>query len=371
MLKVIKEIMSFNSNNSVSVTNAPISYIRWQHWNWIVPEIVNSIFILMTIWILFLLIYYGNKSKKWVNKKTKNFEKLNAGYILMAAVLCAVMALLRFIVSQLVFNIEFSESENNLCKRVSNASIIIFCLNFFAVYIYLWIRQIIFYENNMLNTDFSKSLRFFSYLSIILIFFGGLGAIFVNTIPTNYVSTLKGCVYVPLDPTFSAILVIVSSFVLLSGQIVLVALLIYPLHKHSKQKGCLTLCGITKCSSKMDNQQNACKKYQNDFLTVHCRTNRKINMILRRTVCFSIIIVVSNLVLLLVSTYGFRESDDRNISTMLYDIITFANLAFVMTSIGGWKNIVRLTPPTYSVIVIQSTPRSPRAIDLKRNSVIN
>ena len=135
----------------------------------------------------------------WVLRRVRNFEKLNAGFILIAAVLCAVMALLRFIASQFIFNIGFSKTENNQCKMVADASVTLFCLATLAALIYLWVRQIVFYTNHMLNTDFSKALRFFSYLSIILIFLGGLGVILVNTIPTKYMSTLKGCVYVPLD----------------------------------------------------------------------------------------------------------------------------------------------------------------------------
>ena len=327
----------FNNNS----TTTSIPYIRWQDWSWIAVVTVNSIFILMTIWILISLIYYGNKSKMWVTRKERNFEKLNAGFILMAAVFCAATALLRFISSQFDFNIGFSKTESKQCKMISVAAVILFCLATFAVFIYLWVRQIVFYTNSMLNTDFSKALQFFSYLSIILIFLGGLGVILVNTIPNNYISTVKGCVYVPLDSTFPTITVIVSSLVLLSGQIMLVGLLIYPLHKHSKQKGCLALCGFTDYLSRNDDQENARRKTQNQSITHHSGTDKIINMILRRTVCFSIITVVSNLVLLVVSTYGFTE---RKIYTMLYDVETFINLAFVFISMGGWRKIVCLKP---------------------------
>ena len=93
--------------NNNSATTASTLYIRWQHWNRIVPVTVNTICILKTLWILFSLIYYGNKSKMWKTRRVKSFEKLNAGYLLMAAVLCAETALLRFIASQFIFNIVF------------------------------------------------------------------------------------------------------------------------------------------------------------------------------------------------------------------------------------------------------------------------
>ena len=334
-----------NKNNT---TTSSTPFIQWQYWRWIVPVSVNSIFILMTTWILFSLIYYGNKSKMWVTRRVKNFEKLNAGYILMAAVLCAVTALLRFIANQFVFNIAFSYGEDGECKMAQDASTALFCLAYFSVFIYLWVRQLVFYTNHMLNTDFSKALRFFSYFSIILISVGGFGATCLNTITTKYMSTLKGCVYVPFNSTSSVILVIISALVLLCGQIMLVGLLIYPLHKHSKQKGCLVLCGLINCPLEKDDQQNARRNTQNQFTTPRSGTNQKINMILRRTVCYSILIVVINLVLFPAAIYGLIGT---NIYKMLYDTVTFANLGFVLSSIGGWKKIVCLKPPSYSVTV--------------------
>ena len=338
-------LTTMNSNN---LTTASTSYIRWQRWNWILPETVNSIFILTTIWILFTLIYYGNKSKMWVTTKKKNFEKLNAGFILMTAVLCAVMALFRFISSQFVFNIGFSVAQNNQCKIVFDISVVSFCLANFAVFVYLWVRQLVFYTNCMLNTDFSKALRFFSYLSIILISLGGLGVILGNTIPTKYMSSLNGCVVIPIDSTSTTILALMSSLVFLSGQIILVGLLIYPLHKHSKQEKCLTLCGLINWASQNDDQQKAHQMTPNQSIA-HCSgTNKKINMVLRRTVWYSIIIVVGTLVLYYATIYGLIET---NIFIMLYDVVAFANLAFVVSSIGGWKKIVCLTLPTYLVTV--------------------
>ena len=310
----------------------------------------------MTLWILFSLLYYGNKSKMWVTRRMRNFEKLNAGFILMAAVFCAIMALLRFIAGQLVFNIGFSYGEDSKCKMAQSASTVLLCLAYFSVYIYLWVRQLVFYTNRMLSIDFSKALRFFSYLSIILIFLGGLGVTVLYIDKRKYMSTLNGCVFIPLDSTSTAILVIVCLMVMLSGHIILVGLLIYPLHKHSKQTGCLTLCGIINCPSQKNDQQNASQNTQNLFVT-HCSgTNKKINMILHRTVCYSILIVVSNLVLVPLGAY---ELIGTNIFKMLYDVVTFANLAFVVSSIGGWKKIVCLTLPAYSYTVNSPQPEAP------------
>ena len=225
---------------------------------------------------------------------------------------------------------------------------VLFCLAYFSVYIFLWVRQLVFYTNRRLNIDFSKALRFFSYLSIFLIFFGELGVILLSTTTAKLMLTPKGCVQIPLDSTSITITVIVCTVVFFSGLIMLVGLLIYPLHKHSKQTGCLALCGLINCPLQKDDQQNALQISQNQFITHRSRTNKKINKILRRNVCYSVIIMVSTLVLLLATLYVHMET---SISKMLYDVVTFANLEFVVSSIGGWKKIVCLTPPMYSVTV--------------------
>ena len=48
-----------------------------------------------------------------------------------------------------------------------------------------------------------------------------------------------------------------SSQKMMLGQIILVGLLIFSAHKHSKQKECLALYGIINWASQNNNQQNA------------------------------------------------------------------------------------------------------------------
>ena len=143
----------------------------------------------------------------------------------------------------------------------------------------------------------------------------------------------------------------------------LVGLLIYPLRKHNKEKGRLTLRKLTNRPSEKDVKQNARRKTQNQPITHRSGTNQKINMILRRTVCFSITVVVGNMVSLVVSTYGFTE---RRIYIMLYVVVTFANLAFVVSSMGGWRRIVCLPCSVTSGEKL----RSLRATFLKRRNQI-
>ena len=116
---------------------------------------------------------------------------------------------------------------------VADVSVTYFSLATFAVFIYLSVKQTVFCTNRVVNIDFSKALCFFSYMCVILICLRELSLVLVNKIPTRYISTLKGCVYVPLNSTSSAIFVIICSVVLFSGQVMFVDLLIYLLRKHN------------------------------------------------------------------------------------------------------------------------------------------
>ena len=55
-MKLLKMTENYDNltatNNKNNSTTFSISHTRWQHWNWIVPVTINSIFIAMTFWIL-------------------------------------------------------------------------------------------------------------------------------------------------------------------------------------------------------------------------------------------------------------------------------------------------------------------------------
>ena len=329
--------VSKNRTETNRTSDTTTLFIRWQHWNWIVPELVNIVLMLLTLWILFSLIRYGNKSKKWISSRERNFEKLNAGLVLMAAVTCAVTALFRLINSQVVINIGYAYNENRQCEIVSDVSVAMFALSTLSVYIYLWIRQSVFYRNEMLKTDFSKGLKFFSYLSIFLILFGGVGLLIINTMHTNYFSTPTGCIYKSTGSNLDLTIVIVGSLVSLLGQGTLVGLYVYPLLLHNKQnnsnKG--LVCG---CFGKIRNEVDQESQVSHQEAR-QIRRAKKINSIMYRTVVFSVIIVVTNISFLFLTTYVFTGNVNRRLPTMIYDLATFLNLAFVVSSFVGWKTM--------------------------------
>jgi len=344
--------------NQTSNLNTTVVYLRWQKLDWIIPEVINAFLILMTVWIFVSLIFFGMKTQKWKKAMQNNFEKLSGGSVVTAAIMCAVVTLLRLIASQFIFNVGFFESSNKACESVIDTGIVLYCATLFSVYVFLWLRQSIFYTNSMLNTEYSKLLRFFSGLSIVFIFIGGLTALLINVIPVNYPSSLEGCRYQAVDSTFDAILVVVCGGVLLTGQITLVALFIYPLQKRSDQQVCFS------CADECDIQRRiSYSKSQTDLPGItdamesneKKRQNRhksKINCIMRRSVAFAVIAIITDLCFLVVTTFVLPQANHRRISTILYDVSAFLNLVFVVSSFICWKKI--LTSPILTLTTSQS-----------------
>ena len=337
-------------------------YVRWQQLDWIIPEVINALLILFTVWIFVSLIFFGLKTKKWKKVMHNNFEKLSGGSVLTAAVVCAVVTLIRLIISQFVINVGYSDAKDKLCEAMTDTGIVMYCTTVFSVYVFLWLRQSIFYTNSMLNTEYSKMLRFFSGLSILFIFLGGFTVVLINTIPVNYPSSIEGCSYKAVDSTFDAILVAVCVIVLLTGQVTLVALFVYPLRKRGDSE-CFSCANVECCDAPTKSDYQS--KSQSDIPTAtdqleensneKARQNKhkmKINCIMRRSVIFAIIAIVTDVSFLGVSTYALPHLNHRRIPTIMYDVSAFLNLIFVVSSFICWKKI--LTSPISTLTTSQS-----------------
>ena len=317
------------------------TYFRWSKWDYIFPEAVNSVLIVLTLWIIIALVHFGIKTNKWGNSKKKNVDKLSAGRVLTAALISAIMTFGRLITSQFVYNLGYSDMQ---CEEISDSSYIVYCLASFSVYMFLWIRQSIFYTNRMLNTNFSKGLKFFSYLSIVLITLGGLSVILLGTITKEYYTSQSGCIYQSASEGSEFLLVLVCGLVLLAGQAGLVGLFVYPLRKHQTGKKCLSTISLKK---KTENGNGSVSFTRSATVRANrkLKNTQKINRILRRSIVFATIAIVTDLIFLFVSNYTFTGKMHRRIPTMLYDISAFLNLVFVVSSFISWKMIL-LSPTT-------------------------
>ena len=328
-------------NNSNAVDNST-SYKHWKELDWILPEAFNIFLMLLTGWILWSLVYYGVKTKKWKTGHHTNSAKLSGGGVLTNAVLCAITTLLRLITSQFVYNIGYTINGHELdevCEKVLDLSTAMYCISIFFVYLYLWKRQNVFYTNSMLQINFNLMLRIFSWLSIVFVVLGALAAILVGTIPKNYHSSVSGCTYNVTNESNLNAIIGASVTALLFGQVILVGLFIHPLIKHKKQskKHRSTKAKCVDIASSNPGEQPSQSSN---------KSNSKINKILSRTLVFSITSFVTDICFLIVTTFALDGYANRRISAILYDFSAFLNLSFIVCSFLCWRKI--LTYPMFN-----------------------
>ncbi|XP_076808744.1 uncharacterized protein LOC143451871 [Clavelina lepadiformis] len=343
-------------------------YIRWKHADWIIPEVINSLLILATLWIIFSLIHFGIKHKKWSTNRMGNADKLSGGSVYTSTVVCAMTALVRFINSQFTFNIGIGVGYDRECEIVSDSSFAWYSLVSFAIYIFLWLRQRIFYSNNMLNVRFGIVLKLVSATSIVILFLAGLAAVLVNTIPVNYPSSRQGCIYKETED-IGPVAWIICVVVVIAAQFVLVGLFVYPLKQDFVQSVCICCPSVVHAANIVKSRacsvatilttdENAGVNASKNMTTAKCRkckkkSSKKVKTIMQRTVAFSIIMVATDIILLLITTYTISNEGHRRIPTILYDVNTFLNLIFVICSFLSFRQM--LFSPLLNVKALSAT----------------
>jgi len=355
----------------------------WNRVSWIAAVSINAVLTAVTMWILFSLIHYGVRTGKWSGAQKRNADKLNAGWVYSSVLACAVISIIRYMTSQIVFQIGFGETKDHdqACESVNDLLFVEYSLVLFSTYIFLWLRQRTFYTNEMFNINYSKSLRILSASSILILLLAGLGVVIINTLPSNYSSTPHGCIYDPESVALDISSWAACAAVLVVGQVLLLSLLIYPLAKNLNDEHCLKqiccfLC-IMKEEQKKIRQQlpNSASPSKSSIgsnetsghtTVVHSisgsesplristpkpkkkrTTKRKssvaVKRIMFRTLVFGVLAVFTDLFLISVlSTNVINNSDPvlRRVATTLYDINVFLNLMLVIMSFMTYKKML-------------------------------
>ena len=97
------------------------------HATYTVAVSINATLIALSLWILFSLIHFGVTTCQWSGRQKRNADKLNAGWIYTSVVVCAIMAIIRFITSQVAHNVGFGEDKNERCEKIGDALYVEYC----------------------------------------------------------------------------------------------------------------------------------------------------------------------------------------------------------------------------------------------------
>ena len=200
--------------------------------DWIIPMTMSSFLVVTTLWILISLIYYGIKTNKWKTMKSSNYDKLNAGLIYMAVVVCTTLCLIRLIISLFYMDIGFTvvEKQNRRCNSLFDAMGVMYGMVILSTYTFLWLRQRVFYVNRMLNVKYTRVSRMLSAVSIFVIVTCGVCVLIFSTMPNDHFSSPDGCFYKPDRRLFIGYCVSIL-LVICFGNAVLFGLFAYGLYK--------------------------------------------------------------------------------------------------------------------------------------------
>ena len=298
-------------------TQAKFNYDRTKQADWIVSVIVDVILISLTFWMLTSLIHYGYKTKKW--RKTSSHEHvLNSGLIYICVIACAISCILRYTFSLTLLNIGYETNQSRICIVISHSAFFFHISAYFFVTLFLWLRQRVFFINQLLNIHYNSVIKFFSLACIIIFSSYGFFVIVYTFCVEQLASGIQGC-----KPTVEHI----ATVYLASGiawsvvsQAVLVGLLVY---------------ALTQVKAFQTNMTQKLKISKNVSVTE--KRTSKIQYILQRTVTIAVISIVFNILLQIISFLMLKQY--FRFSVMIYDIVLFLNLLLLIFSFSSYKDI--------------------------------
>ena len=314
--------------------------------NWVVPFAINILLMILTLWILIALIHYGIVTGKWRQTQTSKAELLNVGRIYSTVVVCAVACFCYYLTNLIYLNIGYDPGQDNLCDSVGDAAVSIYGIILFTGSMFYWLRQRVFFSNNMLNTNYSKVVQLLSVTSIAMVIGGGLVVLVINCLPDNRSSSPEGCTFMPREENRTSYWIPILSIIFLA-QIMLLGLLVYALIKTNKKK--------MRSSSKLRSSQiHVNAKTVNSVesgnsgksrSTVKKRKSSRhtVRSILQKTLLFAILSFLAEIFNQMFIHYIASSTGHRRYVTTFTNITAFFNLIFIIMSFLQYKKI--LTSP--------------------------
>ncbi|XP_076808839.1 uncharacterized protein LOC143451938 [Clavelina lepadiformis] len=324
--------------------------------DWILPIVVNSVLLLLTIWIIISLIDHGIRTEKW-SLKRRDELKLSSGIVYTSTIVNAFLALARFVASMVSFQVAFQD----YCENAEDAAFYIYGFSTFSVHLFLWLRQRIFYTNSMLGIQFNVLLKILSAISIVLIFGAGLIVILLINIPSLYKPTPEGCTYKPSPEMENNLfkILLVGALLVILGQLIMVGLFIYPLQiVAGTNESCFSWQSIWKSSNISESgesrstvmevvsgtqpsmtsnvgtvrSQSAVPDLNKGKSGKRKRSSKTVRQVIGRTVILQICLITVYILRLVVTNFALEKYANRRVYNTLTDLNVFIDLMLIILS---------------------------------------
>lgn len=201
---------------------------------WIFSEVVICFVTLFAIYLLVCLARYATITHCKPGRELSGKK----GKVLYRMCLISVsMAVCRFVVDQAVAVTGWQRDDN--CVISVAVSTVFYSLSLYPVYIFLWLRQSIFYANPVLSHVLNPVVTFISWATLFVMLSGGAVLTVIYVIPETtgwqYVASQEGCMDIATQQGFDLVPLLVVIFTV-SFQLSLLALFIYPLCTKKTQR---------------------------------------------------------------------------------------------------------------------------------------
>ena len=202
---------------------------------WIVCESVLIFITLMTLYLLICLLRYANITKCRPGKEITGSRK--GTVLFQMCLLSVVMAIGRLIADQVVAFLGWQTDSG--CSNAVTSSAVFYSLSLYPVYIFLWLRQSIFYASPVLSHVLNPAITFASWLTLIFMLLGGAVITVFYVFPElngwEYVASPTGCRDISDLSGFELVPTILVCFTV-CFQFSLLGLFIYPLLSEKTQR---------------------------------------------------------------------------------------------------------------------------------------
>ena len=328
--------------------------------DWIIPMTISSFLVVATLWILISLIYYGIKTNKWKTMNSSNYDKLNAGLIYTAVVVCTTLCLIRLIISLFYMDIGFTvvKKQNRRCNSLFDAMGVMYGMVILSTYTFLWLRQRVFYSNRMLNVKYTRVSRMLSAVSIFVIAAWGVCVLIFSIIPNDHFSSPDGCFYKPDRRLFIGYCVSIL-LVICFGNAVLFGLFAYGLYKANETPS-LSFASGDRRKSQDNNTEATYVHFKNNNIAKRKNmrvtnlsiqlsqrtlvpTSNLVKRVVKKTLYFAVISVVCDVILQILL---FFTNIQRRVITTSFNVNAFLNVLLMIASFVQYKKM--LFSPCYS-----------------------
>ena len=333
---------------------------------WFASLVINSIINAISVWLLTSIAVYMIETGKFRRNKRKT---LSDSLMMKLALAIAILIFPRFLTTYALLWVGYqppNPNSDHACEALIDSSAITYCIALYPISVFLWLRQRSLYLQPSLRNIYTIPVQVISWGSIVFLTFAGVGITLVVTIPVDFESSLNGCSGKDGEDRQKVLRYILTG-ILAIGEILLLSLFIYPLHRHRQSKWstktgtkhvqtnsslsevCYSTTQFTSSNhlsnintSAVNKKQQLIKKNQGKKSTRQgVKTKKRIFRAMRVSLICASACIVSDIFSLSLVTFFFPSSTLRSFKNSLHDINVLVNFLSVIFCFETYKQIFR------------------------------